>query len=122
MDNHRKYRRICVIILKILLPLVALGAGVVGFRALVETRKPPVRQERVRQGPLVRVWKAQPEDVRVEVTAHGTVRPAAEIDLVPQVAGEVVEISPNLVTGGFVAKDEVLVRIDRADYELQLRA
>lgn len=122
MDNQRKRRWIGAIILKILLPLAALGAGVVGFRALVETRKPPVRQERVRQGPLVRVWKAQPEDVRVEVTAHGTVRPAAEIDLVPQVAGEVVEISPNLVSGGFVAEGEVLVRIDRADYELQLRA
>ena len=93
-----------------------------GFKALVESRKPPPRREQIRAGPLVRVVTATPEDVRVEVVAYGTVRPATEIELAPQVSGMVVEVSPNLVSGGFVAEGEILARIDPRDYELELRA
>ncbi|MGB5155866.1 hypothetical protein [Desulfobacterium sp. N47] len=40
------------------------------------------------------------------------------IRLVPQVGGKVVYISPALVNGGEYKKDEVLLKIDPADYEI----
>ncbi len=121
MNETSRGRKVFRLVLMTVLPLVVLAGGLLGFKALVESRRAPPRRERPHLGPLVRVSAVQPVDVRVEVEAHGTVRPAAEIDVVPQVGGEVVEVSPNLVTGGFVAEGEVLLRIDPRDYELQLR-
>jgi RND family efflux transporter MFP subunit len=41
-----------------------------------------------------------------------------EINLVPQVGGKVVYVSPSLVNGGMFGKGDILLRIDPVDYEL----
>jgi RND family efflux transporter MFP subunit len=46
------------------------------------------------------------------------VRPHTEIRVVPQVTGRVEYVSPSLKEGGFFERDEVLLRIERKDYEL----
>jgi len=56
------------------------------------------------------------------VRAHGSVTPRSETDLVPQVSGEVVAVSPALAAGGFFEQGDVLARIDRADYEAELES
>jgi RND family efflux transporter MFP subunit len=72
--------------------------------------------------PLVRVIEVQPQDVRFAVHTQGTVVPRRESGLVPQVSGEVIWVSPNLVSGGFFGENEVLVRIDTGDYRVDLEA
>jgi RND family efflux transporter MFP subunit len=104
--------------LKVLLPLLLLAAGGVGFVKLVQSRQAPPRKPRPQLGPLVRVQPVAIGDVPVVVTAFGTVQPVAEIDVTPRVSGEAVEVSPHLVSGGFLAEGEVLLRIDPRDYEL----
>ena len=47
----------------------------------------------------------------------GTVRPAQEIVLSPQVSGRVVELAERFVPGGMVREGELLLRIDPADFE-----
>ena len=111
-------RRFVVIALRALLPLVVLGLAGVGFVKLVKGRRPPPKLERVHRGPLVRVAVAEARDVAVTVKAYGTVRPRDELDVTPRVAGELVEVSPSLVSGGFVRRGELLLRIDPRDYEL----
>jgi multidrug efflux system membrane fusion protein len=107
---------------RIVVPILILAAGVVGigllavFRPKVEARPPPT------VAPLVRVVVAERSDVPVRVRTQGTVVPRTESDLVPQVAGEVVWVSPKLVSGGFFEKDDPLVRIDRGDYEVERRS
>ena len=54
----------------------------------------------------------------VVVTGHGEVVPRVVVDIVPQVAGQVVEAHGSLVAGGFFRAGEVLVVIDPRDYEL----
>ncbi|GAB4272210.1 MAG: efflux RND transporter periplasmic adaptor subunit [Deferrisomatales bacterium] len=117
-----KPRKLIRGVLMVVLPLVVLAAGGAGFVTLVKARKPPPRKVRPHLGPLVQVVEARAAEVALTVTAHGTVRPEAEVDVVPQVSGEVVEMSPNLATGGFVREGEVLLRIDPRDYELRVRA
>lgn len=105
-----------------LLSVVVLTVGVVGAvgmiaaRPQVETKRPDV------QLPLVRVVPAQVEDVRLTVRAQGTVVPRTESDLVPEVSGRVVWVSPSLVAGGFFDEGEVLLRIDSRDYEMARRS
>ena len=68
----------------------------------------------------MRVIPAEPESLTLIVTTEGTVAPRSEAQLIPEVSGKVVEISPALVPGGFFAKDEVLLQVDPRDYELAI--
>jgi RND family efflux transporter MFP subunit len=96
--------------------LGALLAVAVGFGLYVlagevaEARQEalPAKKETL---PLVEV--VEPKPVRqLFVTEEGFLRPRAEIDVIAEVAGKVVEVSPNLQPGGRFAKGETLFRID----------
>ncbi len=107
---------------KVRLPLAILGAGVLGVAIMVATRPRVSPRPPEVLAPLVRVIRAEPRVLQLLVHAQGTVVPRTESDLVPQVSGEAVWVSPNLVAGGFFVKGEPLVRIDRGDYETDLES
>ena len=103
---------------KIFVPALILMVGIlcasvlVAARARVET-KPPVAA-----APLVRIRTVIPADVRLDVRGQGSVHPRTESNLVAEVDGRVVWVSPRLVTGGFFDEDEALLRLDPTDHEL----
>ncbi len=109
-------------VLRFLVPAVIILAGVGVFAAMVMTKKPPEKVVTPYQGPLVESMAAPEHSTPVVVTGFGAVRPAAEIDLVPQVSGIVIWKSPHLESGGFVNADDLLVQIDPRDYELAVQA
>lgn len=117
--SRRTARRISTIrCLKVALPAVVVAAAVAGAAAIVDSapeREPRPPEDRT---PVVRLVEARTEDVRLDVSVHGTVCPASVVDVAPQVAGRVVHVSPSLREGEFVSEDQVLVRIDRRDHEL----
>jgi RND family efflux transporter MFP subunit len=51
----------------------------------------------------------------------GTVIPAEEVTLTPQVSGQIVSLSPSVVPGGLVKTDDVLLEIDARDYEYAIQ-
>jgi len=104
--------------LKIVIPIVVLIAGVAAAALLASARKAPPRVDRPALGPLVEVIPTEVTDVPVVVTGHGEVVPRVAVDLIPQVAGQVVKIHRSLVAGGFFKAGEVLVVIDPRDYDL----
>ena len=107
---------------KIFLPLGILAVGLLGvtliwlLRPTVESTRPEV------PAPLVRVQRVEPGPVEFAVRAQGTVAPRTESELIPQVSGPVVWVSPALASGGFFEDGEPLIRIDRADYEVALES
>ena len=66
--------------------------------------------------PLVELTEAQPAD-EIFVVEEGFIRPRAEIDVVPEISGKVVEVAPALKPGGQFQKGEMLFRIDPRTYE-----
>jgi len=68
--------------------------------------------------PMVRVMKITTEAKPIVIRGEGTVHPLREIDLVPQVGGKIITVSPSLVNGGEFKKNEPLLSINPADYEL----
>jgi len=58
------------------------------------------------------------DDVQLTVSAQGEARPRTEIDLVPEVGGKIVYVSPNFIQGGIIRKGETLIRIEDADYQV----
>ena len=107
-------------LLKIGIPLLILLSGFVAMRLLIASRPVPKRQEKPVAGALVELLEVRPETRRAEIFGTGTVTPAQEISITPQVKGSVSWVSPRLVAGGFFNKDELLFAIASADYELAL--
>ena len=102
---------------KIVIPFTVLAAASLGAVVLIVSapRVESVSPEKALR--VVRVAELQPQDVRLHVRSQGTVAPRTESDLIPEVSGPVVWVSPALVSGGFFSKDEPLLRIDPRDYE-----
>ena len=107
---------------KALVPLVILVAGVLIVGIVVATR-PSVEAGPARENaPLVSVIEVQPRELQFSVQTQGTVVPRTESGLIPQVSGEVVWISPGLVSGGFFKEGDPLLRIDPSDHRVELEA
>lgn len=103
---------------KIILPIVVLlGAGV--LTAVMITNRPRVQPEpREVPVPLVRVVALESQPYQFTVRAQGAVLPQIDIQLSTEVAGRVQAISPHFAAGGFFETGEILVQIDRSDFEL----
>ena len=104
--------------LKILLPLIVLVAGGVVLKILSSTRSAPQARVPTRVLPRIRAVAVQPGDLRMSIASQGTIRPRTESTLVPQVPGVITWVSDSWASGGFFARDEVLLKIDPTDYEL----
>lgn len=106
---------------KRVLPVVVVVGAIAVALGLTATRAPvaPAAPEPV--VPLVRVTAVETKAVRLDVETQGTVLPRTEGDLVPEVSGRVVWLSPSMASGGFFEAGDPLVRLDRGDYETALR-
>jgi len=106
--------------LKRLLPLFVLLGGflIAGLLILVGPDVQPRISESV--APLVRVAIAEPQTYQFSVHTHGSVVPRTESDLVVEVDGRIITMSPFLVSGGFFSKGDVLLEIDPLDYQTDL--
>jgi len=94
----------------------------VGVIAVIFQTEPTVQRSSAmkRTAMLVDVTVAEHGTFRPDIVAMGTVRPEQEIELSPRVSGEIISISESFTPGGFVEGGDVLLRIDPADYEVNL--
>ena len=106
----------------IVYPLLILLATV-AMVVLIAWMAPQARKERVEVPlPAVRIQSIEPEPFQFRVDAQGTVVPRREGDLRPQISGEVIWVSPALVSGGFFEEGEPLLRIDPTDYAARVES
>lgn len=107
-------------VLRFVLPLLILGGcAVVGWWFYVSKPVPDVMEI---PPPLVRVAGATLKRTVFPVVARsqGVVQPRTRTVLTAEVGGRVIAISPHFRPGGFFAQDEVLVKLDPADFEVAL--
>jgi len=106
---------------KVVWPIIVIGAAVLIALALMATSPvlSPTNPEAV--VPSVRVQLAKAEDIRLIVNSQGTVIPRTESDLISEVSGKVEWVSPALVSGGYFEKGEVLLKLDKADYQASVK-
>ena len=105
---------------RLVLPFAIIIAGVALAAVLLATGPTLTSKSVESLAPLVRVQTVTLEDVALSSLTHGTVAPRTESELVAEVAGRVISVNPNLVSGGFFNAGEELLRIDPLDYELAL--
>ena len=105
---------------QILVPIAILVAGILLFGFFSSMKKPPEEKEKVDKTPIVAVEAITIAPMTLEVNSYGIVTPKYETELVAQVSGQIVELSQTFERGGFVAKGQLLARIDPNDYEAAL--
>lgn len=97
---------------------LVLGALLVLTLIILKMNEKPEETRRSFNTLAVMGARAYQDDVQLTVDTQGEVRPQTEIDLVPEVGGKIVYVSPNFVEGGFFKKGETLIRIDDSNYQV----
>ncbi|OPZ09583.1 MAG: Macrolide export protein MacA [candidate division BRC1 bacterium ADurb.BinA292] len=109
--------RIRSVIVRAVLVVLLIGGGAVVMNRLAALRKPPPQAETVERRLRVEALRVDPLTVRTLLTGFGQARADRRVELIPQVAGRIIEVHPDLDVGRYIDRDETLFRIDPRDYE-----
>ena len=107
--------------LKITLPFVLIAVAVLAAWQITAARSEPELKAPPPPTLLVDVAVAEREPVTFMVQSQGVVTPRTRTTLVSEVSGQIVEVAPAFVSGGFFAQGDVLVRIDPRNYQTALK-
>jgi RND family efflux transporter MFP subunit len=96
-------------------------AGATAVSAALYLLRPPAEiAEPVYAAVTVDVAEVVKESLHIEVQAQGTVTPLQESTLLAEVKGRIIEVAREFHVGGFVSRDDILLRIDPRDYQTNL--
>ena len=118
---HRIVRKLLGASAKVLVSALIVAGAIAIYYYQINTSPRVGRQKPPRQARLVQVISVQRSDCTTTVTGDGVVMPAQQVTLRPQVAGQVVKLSPDVVPGGIVREGQNLLEIDRRDYDVLVR-
>lgn len=104
-------------VLKIVVPILVVLAGISISWAIVVHRPPLKSQVLESETPLVQVIRVEPQTLKLNIRSQGVVVPRTEIDLVPEVAGQITRLHPSLAAGGFFEAGDILLTVDPRDYD-----
>ena len=99
--------------------IIAVSVALAAF--LISQAPEPTRTEQPPQVPFVQTSLVTAGSGPIPIFGSGTVRPSAEIDIVPQVGGKVVWVEPGFQSGGRVAAGQTIFRIEEVDYQYQVQ-
>ena len=106
---------------KVILPLLVVAISVGAAMTLMAT-SPTLEPNTPAPIPTsVRVMDVVPHSVTMSVQSQGSVNPNVESQLIPEVSGRIVWMSPAMVTGGHFNSGESLVRLDDRDLRSSLQ-
>lgn len=92
--------------------------AIVVFIWLVSGSRKPVREPVAEHARKLRVIEAPSIAVMPRAIGYGTSQPTKVWRAVVEVGGRIVQVSPNLKSGAFLAKDETVLTIDPQEYQL----
>jgi multidrug efflux pump subunit AcrA (membrane-fusion protein) len=92
--------------------------GVVVFVSFIKSKKPPEQSDIQERSTVVRVIPAPEVAVVPRAVGYGTVEPGETWEAVAEVEGKIIDMHRELKKGAIFKKDDVLLRIDPAEYGL----
>ena len=101
--------------------MLVLVVAVLATRAILGSRpEPEISPDAPAEAPRVEAVPLAATRYRPVIRGRGTVRPTRQSALVSEIAGAVVELSDDFVTGGAFRAGDVLIRIDERDSTIAL--
>ncbi len=105
---------------KLLTPVTIIALSLVIYTVLINNKPEIVTAAKEPVPVAVRALTVTPQTLALSVTSEGNVQPRVEMELVTQVAGEVISVASSLVTGGEFTVGDTLITVDPRDYEIAL--
>ena len=118
---HSVLRMLVLVGIKILLSALIIAGAILIYRYQIRTSPRLGRKKPPPQAKLVQVIPVGQDDCKTKVIADGIVMPAQQVALRPQVMGQIVDVSSDVVPGGIVQAGQKLIEIDHRDYEILVR-
>ncbi|MGC6492882.1 MAG: efflux RND transporter periplasmic adaptor subunit [Myxococcota bacterium] len=109
-------------LLKWLLPILLIAAGVVVFVGLQAMNTPTQKVVAAPAPTSVHVVTVQGAPAQAQVETSGTVRADREITLMPEVSGRITEVGSGFLPGTRVRAGEALFSIDAREYRFAVAA
>jgi RND family efflux transporter MFP subunit len=94
--------------------MLAVGAAIGLYHTSPKTKKARPK----RPVPLVQTTEIRPGNEDITVEGFGTVIPSRQVTLQAEVEGRIVAQNPELIPGGLIRRDDMVIQIDPSDYEL----
>jgi len=107
-------------LLRRLSPFFILLLFIVGAVLLMKTKETPEQKPEEMPIPIVDVTQVEQKTVSLNLPSYGVVTPKYKTQLVTEVQGRMLTISPQFVAGGIVRKGDQLAQIEPSDYEADL--
>lgn len=108
------------LLLLIVMPVLIVAGGILGFRALARARKDPQRKPTTDMIPRVQTRTVEAGPRRLAVRGYGTAIYPRTVNLSAEVSGRVIWVAPGFRAGNQVEPGPV-VRLDPKDYKLAIR-
>lgn len=99
--------------------IIVVSVALAAF--LISLAPEPTRTEQPPQVPFVQTSLVTAGTGPIPVFGSGTVRPSAEIDIVPQVGGKVVWVDSGFQSGGRIAAGQTIFRLEEVDYQYRVQ-
>jgi RND family efflux transporter MFP subunit len=119
-DKPKVFSGWVTLIFKVLLPVIIILTGIAAASYLKKTAPKSQRRPPVTLAPVVQVKELFPGNHLSMINAMGTIIPARNVELKSRVSGEIIDIHPEFIEGGFLKVGTKILQIDRVDYELAL--
>ena len=107
-------------IIRFLVPVIIIAGGIFIAQYLYDTRPVASRGRPEIPPPLVETALMKKQDHQIILTAMGTVMPSRAITLKSRVGGFVQNMSPKLIPGGVFTKAQVMLTLEKKDFELNV--
>ncbi|TYB84235.1 MAG: hypothetical protein FXF54_12305, partial [Kosmotoga sp.] len=107
-------------LLSFILIVLIIGAGGYGVKYFLSSRPMPKMSKPEKIIPSVTVKNIKPSEHQVSISAYGNVKIKNAVEIKSQVSGIVTYVSDNLDLGEFVEEGNILVKIEKTDYEIAL--
>ncbi len=102
------------------IPILLLTAAVAIGAVLIQSPPGLSKSQIEVLAPVVSTAELVPQKVAVYVHAYGSVVPARELQVTPEVSGRILARHEHLEMGGLIAAGDLLFRIDPVDYEIAI--
>lgn len=106
------------LLFRVVIPVVMIVSAVLCTGAAIMLRPRASKAEVEVAATSVEVVQASSGEATAQLYATGVVEASKRITVVPEVTGRITWVSDAAVPGGFLAKGDVLARIDSRDYAL----
>ncbi len=108
--------------IKIELTVLLVLIGIAGWDYMMSHPVTPKRIAGQENVVPVSILEISFSDEQVVVNAQGTVTPAQQVQLTPEVSGKIIELSRQLVPGGLLEAGQAIAHIDPRDYQVRITA